>query len=311
MTNKKKNKANKKKVNSSKKNTSIKKVTTSKKTTSNKRKVISTKNTSSSKLNNKSTKKINSKDIRKNNKRNFIFNILIIILSLIVIISFALLIQKKKEEERTLIEIDESKLVKPTNSVEKPISVEEEISNLKKKYNNNDIIGILNIDGLIYTPVVQTKDNQYYLKHSLSKKKSVIGSVFMDYRVNKDSKQINIYGHNHSNKKYNPPFKSLENYLNEDYFNSHNNIELKIDNEVLRYEIFSVVIADKVGTEEHMKLNYRKDSDWLKHFNRLKNRSIYKSDVTLNNSDKIIALQTCIYGKYAGKLLVVVGKKIN
>ena len=303
--------ANKKTKKNSKKKTTTKKVTTSKKTTSNKRKVISTKNTSSSKLNNKSTKKINLKDIRKNNKRNFIFNVLIVVLSIIVVVSFILLIQKKKEKERTLIEIDESKLVKPTNSVEKPISVEEEISNLKKKYNNNDVIGILNIDDTIYTPVVQTKDNQYYLKYSLSKKRSIIGSVFMDYRVNKDSKQINIYGHNHSNKKYNPPFRVLENYLNEDYFNSHKNIELKLDNEVLKYEIFSIVIADKVGTEEHMKLKYKKNSDWLKHFNRLKNRSIYKSDATLNEEDKIVVLQTCIYGKYAGKLLVVVGRRVN
>lgn len=288
-----------------------KKKTTTKKTTSNKTKISSAKKVSSNKLNSKSTKKTNSKDIKKDNKRNIIFNVLIVILSIIVVVSFILLIQKKKEEERTLIEIDESKLVIPDNNVEKQVSTEEEISNLKKKYNNNDVIGILNIDDVIYTPVVQAKDNQYYLKYSLSKKRSIIGSVFMDYRVNRDSKQINIYGHNHSNKKYNPPFRVLENYLNEDYFNSHKNIELKIDNEVLKYEIFSIVIADKVGTEEHMKLKYKKNSDWLKHFNRLKNRSIYKSNVTLNEEDKIIVLQTCIYGKYAGKLLVVVGRKVN
>ena len=99
----------------------------------------------------------------------------------------------------------------------------------------------------------------------------------MNYRVDKDSKQINIYGHNHSNKRYNPPFKILEGYLKKDYFEEHRIIELKIDNEAQKYEIFSIVIADIVGTEEHMKLKYKKDSGWLKHFNRLKNRSIYKT----------------------------------
>lgn len=69
-------------------------------------------------------------------------------------------IQKRKEEEKTIIEINESKLVKPASNVEDPKkTVEEEISNLKK-YNNNDVIGILNIDDEIYTPVVQAKDNQ-------------------------------------------------------------------------------------------------------------------------------------------------------
>lgn len=57
-----------------------------------------------------------------------------------------MLIQKRKEEEKTIIEINESKLVKPASNVEdSKKTVEEEISNLKK-YNNNDVIGILNID---------------------------------------------------------------------------------------------------------------------------------------------------------------------
>lgn len=313
MASNKKTTTTKRKSTASKKTTSNKaKVNSAKKTTSNKTKATSIKKASSSKVNNKSTKKINSKDIKKDNKRNLIFNILIVILSIIVVVSFVLLIQKRKEEEKTIIEINESKLVKPASDIEVPKkTVEEEISDLKKKYNNNDVIGILNIDNEIYTPVVQTKDNQYYLKYSLSKKRSAIGSTFMDYRVSKDSKQINIYGHNHSNKKYNPPFKTLEGYLKKEYFDEHRIIELKIDNETLKYEIFSIVLADKVGTEEHMKLKYKKDSDWLKHFNRLKNRSIYKTDVELNQDDKIIVLQTCLFGKHQGKLMVVVGRKID
>ena len=304
--------ASKKTKKNSKKNSTTKKVSTIKKTTSNKAKVTSTKKITNNKTKTVSSKKNNSKDTKKDNKKNLIFNILIVILSIIVVFSFVLLIQKKKEEEKTIIEINESKLVKPASNVEVPKkTVEEEISDLKKKYNNKDVIGILSIDDEIYTPVVQTKDNQYYLKYSLSKKTSVIGSTFMDYRVSKDSKQINIYGHNHSNKKYNPPFKTLEGYLKKDYFNEHRFIELKIDNETQKYEIFSIVLADKVGTEEHMKLKYTKDSDWLKHFNRLKNRSIYKTNVELNKEDKIIVLQTCLFGKHHGKLMVVVGKRID
>ncbi len=288
----------------------------------NKKKNIKKKKTTTKKGKNNNTKKkrltqkskINKtvKKQDKNNKRNLIFNILIVILTIIVITSFILLIQKRKEEENTIKEISESKLIKPASEADIPKkTVKEEIKELKDKYNNNDVIGILSIDNEINTPVVQTKDNQYYLKYSLSKKRSVIGSTFMDYRLNKDSKQINIYGHNHSSKKYNPPFKTLENYLKQDYFEEHKYIEYKIDNEIQKYEIFSIVIGEKVSTEEHMNIKYTKNSDWLKHFNRLKKRSIYKTDTKLTEDDKIIVLQTCLFGKYKGKLMLVIGKRID
>ena len=131
----------------------------------------------------------------------------------------------------------------------------------------------------------------------------------MDYRVNKDSKQINIYGHNST--KYKPPFNVLEGYLKKEYYNEHKSILLKIDNEIKQYEIFSIVLADKKSTEEHMNLNYKKDSDWLKHFNRLKKRSIYKTNIELNENDKVLVLQTCLFGKYKGKLMVVVARLVE
>lgn len=292
---KKKNIKKKKLVNKKKKRNTKKKTNTNKKVT-----------------NTNIKKKNNIKKDNKTNKKKLIYNILIVVLLIIVIISFILLIKKNKEEKETIKEIQESILVKPKETEDtQSKSVKEEITDLQKKYNNKDVIGILSIDDEIYTPVAQSKDNQYYLKYSLSKKRSAIGSTFMDYRLNKDSKQINIYGHNHSNKKYNPPFKTLENYLKKDYFENHKYIELKIDNEIQKYEIFSIVIGEKVGTEEHMNIKYNSDNEWLKHFNRLKNRSIYKTNVKLNKEDKIIILQTCLFGKYRNKLMLVVGKRIN
>lgn len=249
-------------------------------------------------------KKYNS-DI-KNNVNKLLDRIIIVLIVMIVISGIFLLI-KKEEYNKTVIEVNESKL--SVGAIEKEISVKEEIDSLKKKYNNDEVIGILSIDDELNTPIAQTTNNQTYLKKSLSLQRSVLGSVFMDYRVNKDSKQINIYGHNST--KYEPPFNTLEGYLKEDYFNEHKNIFLKIDNEIKKYEIFSIVIADKKSTEEHMNLNYKKDSEWLSHFNRLKKRSIYKTDVELNENDKVLVLQTCLFGKYKGKLMVVVARLVE
>lgn len=236
---------------------------------------------------------------------NSLLDKIIIVLIVMIVISGIFLLIRKEEYNNTINEVNESKL----DIKEEEISVKDEIDELKNKYNNDEIIAILSIDNEINTPVAQTRDNQFYLKKSLSLKKSVLGSVFMDYRVNKDSKQINIYGHNST--KYKPPFNTLEGYLKKDYFNEHKNISLKIDNEIKKYEIFSIVLADKKSTEEHMNINYKTDSEWLKHFNRLKNRSIYKTNIELNENDKVLVLQTCLFGKNKGKLMVVVAKLIE
>ncbi len=250
-------------------------------------------------------KKVYNSDIK--NNVNKLLDRIIVVLIVMIVISGVFLLIRKEEYNKTVIEVNDSKL--NIGAIEKEISVKEEIDSLKKKYNNDEVIGILSIDDEINTPIAQTKDNQFYLKKSLSLQRSVLGAVFMDYRVNKDSKQINIYGHNST--KYKPPFNTLEGYLKEDYFNEHKNISLKIDNEVKRYEIFSIVLADKKSTEEHMNLNYKKDSDWLSHFNRLKKRSIYKTNIELNENDKVLVLQTCLFGKYKGKLIVVVARLVE
>ena len=260
-------------------------------------------------LQNKSIKKETSKKVVKENKNlKRLFDILIIVLVIVIITSIILLISKKKEEKETFTEVKESTI--PYIEEKEEISIEDEIKELKNNYNNNDIIGIISIKGGdLNTPVVQTKDNQYYLKYSLTKKRSIIGAVFMDYRVNSNSKQINIYGHNST--KYKPPFQKLEKYLEKSYYKEHNILELKINNEKKSYEIFSIVIADKVGTEEHMNIKYKTDKEYYNHFKRLKNRSLYDTGVNIEESDNVLILQTCIYGKYKGKLLVIVAKEIK
>lgn len=278
-----------------------------------KKKTTNKKNT----LQNKPIKKEISKKVLKENKKTVkenknlkrLFNILIIVLVIVIITTTILLISKKKEEKETFTEVKESTIPYVEEEKEE-LSIEDEIKELKNSYNNNDIIGIISIKGGdLNTPVVQTKDNQYYLKYSLTKKRSIIGAVFMDYRVNSNSKQINIYGHNST--KYKPPFQKLEKYLEKSYYKDHNILELKVNNEKKVYEIFSIVIADKVGTEEHMNIKYKTDKEYYNHFKRLKNRSLYDTGVNIEESDNVLVLQTCIYGKYKGKLLVIVAKKVK
>lgn len=311
--------AKKKSGTTKKKNVSVKKIsgngskTASKKNTNKKSSYINKKE-STVKKKNESLKEVNVKndkvgEKKTNKKTKVLLDIIIYVFIVVVMICLVLLYFKRRKDTETIKEIKETVVPKEIEIVDEK-TVKDYISDLQIKFNNSDIKGILNIDGLdVNIPIVKGKDNDYYLKHAVTKKKSVIGSVFIDYRNNTNSRQINIYGHNST--KFNPPFKVLEGYLNKDYYNEHKYFEFMVNDETRKYEIFSVIVANKDSSEEHMQFSYKKDSDWLKHFQRLQKKSKYKINVTVNKDDKIMVLQTCIFGRYHDKLLVIVGREIE
>ncbi len=202
-----------------------------------------------------------------------------------------------------------------SNSVKDKVHIShydnKDINSLKLEYNNDDIVGYISIPNVISTPVVKNKDNEYYMDKNLYKKTDKLGSPFMDYRVNKDDRKIIIYGHNSS--KYNAPFSNLEKYYNEDFYENNKYIYLNYENEVIKYEIFSVFI--ETSDWFYTKINFKNDIEWFNHINNLKDKSWYKTDVLLNESDKILILQTCSnldsYKEYENKYLLIVAKKMN
>ena len=252
--------AKKKSGTTKKKNVSVKKIsgngskTASKKNTNKKSSYINKKE-STVKKKNESLKEVNVKndkvgEKKTNKKTKIILDIIIYVFIVVVMVCLVLLYFKRQEDNETIKEIEETVVPKEIEIIDEK-TVKDYISDLQIKFNNSDIKGILNIDGLdVSIPIVKGKDNDYYLKHAVNKKKSVIGSVFIDYRNNTNSKQINIYGHNST--KFNPPFKVLEGYLNKDYYNEHKYFEFMVNDEVRKYEIFSVIVADKDSSEEHM-----------------------------------------------------------
>lgn len=186
------------------------------------------------------------------------------------------------------------------------------LDDIKEKYDNEDIVGIINIEGTdIKEVVLQGEDNEYYLNHNINKKFDIKGSVYLDYRVNiDDSKKKIIYSHNSKNLKV--PFKTLDNYYNYDYYKEHEFIELITNNEIQRYQIFSVYVETKDW--DYMKVDFKDNNEWYKHLTKLKNESLYETDVSINQDDDILILQTCClnkdYKQYKNKYLLVIAKKV-
>lgn len=102
---------------------------------------------------------------------------------------------------------------------------------------NPDIVAWLRIPGVLEYPVVRGEDNSYYLNHTVQKTYNIAGSIFLDYRNERDfsdSKNI-IYGHN---MKDGSMFHVLRNYQDIDFFQEHTNMEVYLpDGRSFNYQI--------------------------------------------------------------------------
>lgn len=189
----------------------------------------------------------------------------------------------------------------------KPTKVKE----LQEEYNNKDIVGYISIPNTnINEPILQSTDNEFYLNHGIDKKKNIIGSTFLDYRVKINNEKKNlIYSHNSST--FDVPFKELEKYYNEDFYKNNKYIYLEDEENKVKYQIFSVYV--ETSNWDYMKLNFT-DEGWLEHLNKLKSLSWYETGVNVSKDDEILILQTCShhkkYNNYKNKYLLIIAKKI-
>jgi sortase B len=235
--------------------------------------------------------------------------VIIIICLVIIFLLLSLFIYHQKVESSFDKFILKDELVENVNTND---IYEENITKLQEEYQNKDIVGTLEIlDTEFKVPILQSNDNKYYLKHLPNKEYSIMGSIFLDYRVNINySPKLLIYGHNSSI--YKMPFDILENYYDLDYLNNHKYVLLKTKEKVRKYEIFSLYIA--TTDYRYMDLNFNKDS-YSEHLKYLKNESMFQIDTNVNSNDNILILQTCSthkdYLKYKKKYLVISFHEIN
>ena len=184
------------------------------------------------------------------------------------------------------------------------------IENLKRKYNNDDIVGYLEIPNVLSTILLQTNNNYYYLNHDNYKKENKKGAIFLDYRVNiKDNKLI-VYGHSGEEKDL--PFLALNNYQNENFYKKHNKIYLYTNDKIYTYKIFSSYIEN--NDFDYVNLKSFNGLSWKQHLNKLKSKSKYDTDTKISDDSKIIILQTCNINnkKHNGYQLVIgILKNIN
>ena len=161
----------------------------------------------------------------------------------------------------------------------------------------------------INTLVTRTSNNEYYLNYNLYNQYDGLGAPFFDFRntsLNTD-RQINIYGHNTQNTKFYDrlPFINLEAYTDENIFKNYKDINLYIDERLVKYRIVAIKIVNN-SQIEHMKLVFYSDDDFVQHANKLLADTMYKeNNLNITAKDRLLVLQVCHYNPVDTYLLVI------
>ena len=186
------------------------------------------------------------------------------------------------------------------------IRVEKEEENLYDKY--EDYRGWIKIDNTnINYPIVQGKDNSFYLDKDINKNYLSSGSIFMNY-LNHGFNDENtvLFGHHMRNKTM---FAQLKKYKEKEFFYGDNDIVIEVENDkVLKYKVFSAYVTD--SKDNYIKTNFDDKDQYKEFLEDIKNKSQYKSDIDVNENDKIITLSTCSY-EFNDARMVVHGKLLK
>lgn len=190
--------------------------------------------------------------------------------------------EKIKEELIELVEIPK------IPSEESSFKVNfEELENI-----NPDVVGWIVIEGTqVNYPIVQSKDNSYYLNHSFDRKWNSLGSIFMDYKSSNDFSDYNtfIYGHHTKNGSM---FGELYKYMDESFYKEHPFFYLYTKEGNFKVEIISAYL-DSTESDSYNQV-FNSTVEFKKYLTVIKSKSKYSTNVEIDeDEDKLISLYSC------------------
>lgn len=221
---------------------------------------------------------------------------LIVITSFVFFVFFGYQIYNYKYDEKIQKELTDSIVRTSVKNIEsefvqsKRIPICVDFKSLKEK--NSDIIAWIYSEGTpINYPIVQSKDNDYYLRRLIDGSYNQIGTIFLDCNNSSNFNDFNsiIYGHNMKNDSM---FGTLLNYKNQEYYENHKEMFLITENKKYKIELFAGFLSSSESDiymfPKTTRTNEKLVSTAIK-------SSTFKSDVNVAKEDKIITFSTCSY----------------
>lgn len=169
---------------------------------------------------------------------------------------------------------------------------------------NPDTVGYIVIDGTeVDFPVVQTKNNDDYLKTAFDGSSNKAGTVFLDYRntltADKHSDNLVLYGHNQKDRTM---FGSLKDYKkNINHYKMHPTITFNSNYESNVYKIFAYFVtevephqtSDGVIFDYHNYIDLSDKAVYEQFISNINERSQIVTGVDVQYGDEFLTLSTC------------------
>lgn len=158
-------------------------------------------------------------------------------------------------------------------------------------------------DSKLNYPIVQSADNDYYLRRLMNGAYNIGGTIFMDYRNQADFSDWNtiIYGHKMKNGSM---FGSLPYYREEGYYEEHTEIYMFTPEQNFRLELLGGYVTPADAQTYTFPVNAQ-ERDALAELARSKS-TFAAAETELGPEDKLVTLSTCVYD-YEDARYVLVG----
>lgn len=162
--------------------------------------------------------------------------ITLLTVSLIPFINLFFKEQEKKEIENNVKEVVQEKESKKEGKKQESST----LSFAELKQMNSDLVAIMYIPNTdIYLPIVQTANNEYYLKHNFYKNYDEQGSIYMDAKASADFGSKNTFIYGHSVLGTGGMFTFLKNYMSASYYQQHPIIKIMTEEKLYDAHIVS------------------------------------------------------------------------
>ena len=158
---------------------------------------------------------------------------------------------------------------------------------------NGDVVGWLYCeDTPINYPIVQSEDNDYYLRRLLDGTWNIAGTIFMDYRNAPDFSDWNsiIYGHNMNNDSM---FGTFQDYKKQEYYEAHPVLYLLTPEQDYTIQLISGYTTSATEAKTYGFPDAVEGRDEL--IENALQHSTFEAEVQIGDEDRIITLSTCAY----------------
>lgn len=253
-------------------------------------------------------------DIKSEEFRASVKNVIIAILTVSLIVSLIYIGNIGRQNiSNKMLYSSLSKDIKMEELINKGSSPTDAIKTLQQE--NPEIQGWIKIDGTnVNYPLLQGKDNKYYLTHNFKDEKTSYGSIFVNTNsdLKNDKANVIIYGHD---MKDGQMFSDLIKYTDKEYYDAHKTIKITTNSSENEYTIVSVFKSKVFYKDEknvfrfYQYYNLENEKQFNEYISNCKKLQLYDTGVEANYGDQLVTLITCEYSNDNGRMVVVAKKK--